>query len=154
MTVKKINEATDYKKMREFLINFMNQSFGQADVAIASTTTKVKTTSAITFRIAGLPYEKAATDNIVITACAVQALATFAKYLLSIESDGSVTTTKGDDAATAALALLPDLPAGSAPIGYFQINTDGTSTFTAGTTDLTADATDTYGDISCVVTES
>jgi hypothetical protein len=154
MSVKKINDVTDHKKMREFLVNLMNQSFGQADMAIGSATTKFKTASAITFRIDGIPYEYAATDDIVITACEVQALATFAKYLLSIESDGSVTTTKGDDAATAALALLPDLPAGSAPIGYFQINTDGTSTFTAGTTDLTADATDTYGDISCVVTES
>ena len=154
MSVKKINEATQHQKMREFLINLMNQSFGQADVAIASTTTKIKTTSAITFRIAGIPYEYAATDNITITACAEQAVGTFAKYLVSIVAGGTVTTTKGADATTAVLALLPDLPADSAPVGFFQINTDGTTVFIAGTTDLTADATDTYGDISCVVTES
>ena len=155
MSVKKINEVSDHEKMREFLVNLMNQSFGAAGLTIGGTSTKIKIAAAITFRIAGIPYAKAITDNITVTAGAVQAVSTFCKYLVSINAAGTVTVTKGDDAATAVLALVPALPANNAPVGYVQVATDAATTFTAGTTALdAAGITDTYGDISCVVTES
>ena len=152
--VNKITGASQHQKLRDLLTSLLNRSFTAAGLVIGTTTTKIKTAVALKYCINGLMYSKAATDNIVITACAEQALATFAKYLVSINAAGTVTTTKGADAATAVLALLPDLPAASAPVGYFQINTDGTTTFTAGTTDLTSDATDTYQDVSSIATES
>jgi hypothetical protein len=86
---------------------------------------------------------------------AVQAVSTFCKYLVSINAAGTVTVTKGTSAATSALALVPNLPANSAPLGYFEIETDASTTYTAGTTDNgAAGITDTYTDLSSVVTES
>ena len=110
---------------------------------------------ALKYCINGLMYTKAITDNITITAGAEQPISTFCKYLVSIIADGTVTVTKGNDAATAVLALLPDLPADSAPVGYFQVATSGAGTFIAGTTALdAAQVTDTYQDVSSIAVES
>ena len=153
--VNKITEASEYQKMRDILTSLLNRSFAIAGLVIATTTTKIKTANAMAYCINGLAYSKAATDNITITAGAVQAVSTFCKYLVSVNAAGTVTTTKGEDAATAVLALLPDLPADNAPIGYFQVATSGAGTFTAGTTALdAAHVTDTYQDLSSIAVES
>lgn len=153
--VNKITEAAVLQPMRDLLTSLLNRTMEACALAIGGTSTKIKTGAAVDFCINGKIYTKAATDNITITAGAVQAVSTFCKYLVSIIADGTVTVTKGDDATTAVLALLSDLPADSAPLGYFQIATDGSTTFTAGTTDL-ADGglTDTYVDLSSIVTEN
>ena len=151
----KITEASPYQKMQDMLTSLLNRSFTAAGLTIGGTSNKIKIAVALKYCVNGLMYTKAITDNIVVTACSVQAISTFAKYLVSIEADGTVTTTKGADAATAALALLPDLPADSAPVGYFQVATSGAGTFTAGTTALdAAQVTDTYQDVSSIAVES
>jgi hypothetical protein len=153
--VNKIDEATPYQKMRDLLTGLLNRCFGICGLVIATTSTKIKTATAVDYTINGLNYQKAATDNITITAGAVQAISTFCKYLVSVDAAGTVTTTKGNDGTTAALALLSDLPANNAPLGYFQIATNGSTTFTAGTTALdAAGITDTYVDLGAIITES
>lgn len=155
MAVNKISEATPHQPLLDLLARLLNRCFVAAGLAIATTATKIKTVNAVDYCIDGKMYSKAATDNITITAGAVQAVSTFCKYLVSINAAGAVTVTKGTDAATSALALVPGLPADSAPLGYFEIETDGATTFTAGTTSLAAAGiTDTYQDLSSVVTES
>lgn len=96
----------------------------------------LKITSAFDYLIAGTSYTKAATDNIAMTACAQQAASRYAYYLVSIGTTGTVTVTKGADSTTEDGAAVPSLPANSAPVGTFLIATDGSHTFTSGTTDL------------------
>lgn len=153
--VNKITGASQHQKLRDLLTSLLNRSFTAAGLTIGGTATKIKTAVDLKFCINGLMYTKAATDNIVITAGEVQPISTFCKYLVSIIADGTVVVTKGNDAATAVLALLPDLPADSAPVGYFQVENSGAGTFTAGTTSLAAaHVTDTYQDLSSIATES
>jgi hypothetical protein len=155
MSVKKIDEATPQQKMRDLLLRMLNACFGKAGLAEGTNAATIKTVAAVDYCIDGLIYTKAITDNIAITAAAVQAISTFCKYLVSVDAAGTVTVTKGTEAATSALALVPALPASSAPIGYFEIATDGVTTYTAGTTDNgAAGITDTYQDMSSVVTNS
>jgi hypothetical protein len=153
--VNKITGAVVKQPLRDILTSLLNRSFTAAGLTIGGTSTKIKIAVALKYCVNGLMYSKAITDNIVITAGAEQPISTFCKYLVSIIADGTVTTTKGNDAATAVLALLPDLPADSAPVGYFQVATSAGGTFIAGTTALDAgQVTDTYQDVSSIVTES
>ena len=75
-----------------------------------------------------------ATDNIAMTACAQQAASTFCYYLGSINIAGTITVTKGIDNTYA----LPPIPPGTVAMGAMLINTDGSHTFTSGTTDTAA----------------
>lgn len=152
MSVKKISEATQHQKLRDLLLRMLNISFTKAGLTVGGTSTKMKLAVASMFCINGLAYTKAITDNIDITAGTEQGLATFCKYLVSLDASGTATTTQGNVAATAALALVPALPADNAPVGYFQVETGGAITFTAGTTDLAGDVTVTYVDMNSVVT--
>ncbi len=154
--VNKNDEATPYQRMQDLLTSLLNRTFGACGLTIGGTATKIKTATAVSFCIDGVAYIKAATDNITITAgLATQPISTFCKYLVSIIADGTVVVTKGNDGTTAALALVPDMPADNAPLGYFQIATNGSTTFVPATTSLAAAGiTDTYVDLSCRVTES
>lgn len=135
----------DYALLRAQLLNRTIQAPLLAEGTNSAT---IKTTNAVSFSINGVLYTKAATDNIAITAAAVQAVSTYCLYLVSIIADGTVTVTKGT-ASAADDAVLPALPADSAPLGYFKIATNGSTTYTAGTTDNGAGGiTDTYVDLS------
>ena len=106
----------------------------------------------IHFAIDGIGYYKANTDNIAVTAHAAQAVSMTCLYLVQIDADGTVSTKKGNEVLTA------DLPTGNScqwpfpdadrcPIGGYKVVTDGSTTFTNGTTDLgAAGVTDTYYD--------
>lgn len=125
----------------------LNCNLGYPLLAEGTNAATIKTTNATSFRIAGVNYTKAATDNIAITATAQQAISTYCLYLVSINASGTVTVTKGTEVATDT-AVLPALPADSAPLGYFKIATDGATTYTGGTTDNgAAGITDTYVDL-------
>lgn len=69
-------------------------TLGCAVLAEGTNAATIKTTAAVDFMINQLTYTKAATDNIAVTACAVQADLTTCMYLISIDSAGTVTTTK------------------------------------------------------------
>lgn len=111
----------------------------------------LKTVSPIVFNLNNQQYSKAATDSIAMTACTQQPISSFCYYLVSINVSGTVTVTKGTDNTY----VLPTTPFGTVPIGAFKIVTDGTHTFTSGTTDLSAAGiTATFYDIDCGIVAS
>lgn len=119
-------------------------SLGYAGLAEGTNVNTIKTTYAVSFRINGQTYYKAATDNIAMTACAAQAANTTAYYLVTIGTDGTVTLTKGTDGST----TLPTQPANSAVLGVMKVALAGGATFTSGTTDLgAANVTETWAHI-------
>ncbi len=105
-----------------------------AGLTIGTTATKLKTANAIVYFLYNQQISKAATDNITMTACAVQAVSTFCYYLVSGDINGAITVTKGVNNTYA----LPATPAGQTSIGAFLVTTDGVTTFTSGTTALNA----------------
>ena len=129
-----------------------NICLGPAGLAEGTGAGTIQIAAAIDFCIDGILYAKAITDNIALTANDAQADLTECMYLISIDSAGAVTTTKGEEKATSLgeSVYLPDLPDGDAPVGAIKVVTSG-GTFTAGTTDLgAAHVTDTYYDMSGV----
>jgi aminoglycoside phosphotransferase len=105
----------------------------------------------IDFAIHGIAYHKADTDNISVTAHSAQAVSTKCLYLVQINSAGTVSTKKGDEVATTDLTAgikalqWPKPDADCCPIGGYKVETDASTTFTNGTTDLgAAGITDTY----------
>jgi hypothetical protein len=143
-----VNEIkADYNLVRA---NSLNVSLAAGGLAEGTNAHTIKTTSTVPFVIGGVFYSYTATDNIAITACAQQAVSTYCLYLVSINAAGTVTTTKGTAVATDT-AVLPALPAASAPLGYYKIATDSSHTYTAGTTDHSAAGiTATYADLMSV----
>jgi hypothetical protein len=128
-------------------LNFLNCCLTAAGLAEGTNAATIKTVNTANYSIGGQLYTKAATDNIAITATAQQAISTFCMYLVSINAAGTVVVTKGTELGTD-IAVLPALPASSAPLGAFKIATDGATTYTGGTTDNgAAGITDTYYDL-------
>ena len=104
-----------------------------AGLTVGTTATKLKTVSPIVFFLYNQEIQYPATDDITITPCAAQAANSFCYYLVSIDINSTVTTTKGVDNTYA----LPSTPAGNVPIGAFLATTDSTHIFIAGTDPLT-----------------
>ncbi len=105
----------------------------------------------VDFAINGIGYHKADTDNIAVTAHAVQAVKTKCLYLVQIDSAGAVSTKKGDEILTADLTAgtkvlqWPRPDADRCALGGYKIEGDASTTFTNGTTDLGATGiTDTH----------
>jgi len=127
--------ADVYKLLKNLVTNVQNQSHSYGNISYNSTTPSgIDINNAIDYSIAGIMYQKAATDYTAPTAATVQAVSTECLYLFSLNSSGTLTVTKGTATATTGGAILPDLPASSAPIGYVKINTSAAGTFTMGTT--------------------
>lgn len=129
--------------------------FGNAGIAEGTGAGTVQIATAFDFTNRGRFATKAITDNIALTAQPVQAINTTCFYLLSIDSAGAVTTTKGQEVLTAELANgavglhYPNAPEDDAVFGAIKVVTNGSTTFTSGTTDLgAAGITDTYENLS------
>lgn len=123
-------------------------TFGPAGLVEGTNANTMEIVSAFDFCIAGIIYSKAAVDNIAMTAAVVQNVSTHCMYLVSLDSAGAVTVTKGAEAPVADDIFLPSTPAGDCPLGAFKIVTDASTTFTSGTTDLGASGiTDTFWDL-------
>lgn len=155
MSNKSSSIASSWQDMIDVIKGLNNRSNGAAGLAEGANAATIKTVNAISYCIDGLAYSKGATDNITLSAASgtvTQAVSTFNKYLACIDSNGAITIVKGDSASTAALALVPSCPGSKAPIGYFQVATDATHTFLAGTTDLSAAGiTATFQDMCSIV---
>lgn len=130
----------------------LNHALGNAGVAIATDTAKVASGNAIDFINQGLLKTKAATDDeFTLSGTALNAGADTAekcRFLLTRQADGTPVATQGAIVAAASAAVLPAVPANETPIGYIEVETDASTTFTPGTTGLdTAGITDTYVDL-------
>lgn len=135
----------------------------------AASAATVKTTNAIVYSIAGVLYSKAALSAQAITArhasdpeqvSYVQPVSTTVYYVLSLDSAGNVTMKQGDydgrvppnhlGNSVVGKSVIPDVPDtwGVTPFGVIKIVTNGSTTFTVGTTALdAAGVTATYYDI-------
>jgi len=138
------------------LINKVAVTIGRTDltsnalIAEGTSANTLKITNTIYYDIWGTRYSKAAADNIAMTACAAQAATTYCFYLVSVDSSGSVTVTKGTES-TSDDCVLPACPSAQVAIGAFKIYTAAATTFTSGTDDLSkTGVTDTYYDMDCL----
>ena len=112
-----------------------NMVFGDSDLVVATTTTKIKTTNAFYYMISGQRYTKAGADNIDITTGAGftnTGASQFCKLRVEIDSSGTVTAKQGGIASAQALAPFPPRSASKATVGWIEIPasfTFGTSNF-------------------------
>lgn len=165
-SVRKVNQAFPREADRRSFQGTGNRvlggsgTFGTAGMTLAglaegTNAHTIKTTNSIDYTINGAKYSLAAVDNIAIPAgLGTQGTACYAKYLVSVGTDGTaasgaggITITKGNEGAAAGDAKLPDLPDGNCAIGYFEILTT-TFEYIAGSTDNgSSGITDTYTDL-------
>lgn len=116
---------------------------------IATTATKVKTTNATVLRNAGALNALAASDDFWTLTGGVLAVSSFRRYLLLCDASDVATVLASDDVTTAAAdCRWTTQPAnGQAIVGIVTVATNGSTTFTPGTTNLSAAGiTDTYID--------
>lgn len=116
-----------------------------------STVAGVNIAVATHYAINGYAYLKGATDNIAMTAAPIQPVSTSCLYLVCINASGVVSSVKGKAVSTAAYlagaAVLewPEPANDTCPIGAVKVDTNGSTTFTAGTTAFNAGGiTDTF----------
>uniref|UniRef100_A0A6M3XKQ9 Uncharacterized protein n=1 Tax=viral metagenome TaxID=1070528 RepID=A0A6M3XKQ9_9ZZZZ len=122
--------------------------FSKAGLAEGTNDHTIKTAApngaGVDFAINGLSYHKADTDNIAPTVCDEQALGTTCLYVVTLQTDGDVVVTKGNevdnDDLSGGYAVLdwPTPPAGECPVGAIKVAA-GTTAFTVGVDDITDD---------------
>jgi hypothetical protein len=128
--------------LRNVLGNVCTTSAGLAIGTSSAAAVKIANTT--NYAIDSVLYQKT-TAEIAFTDTTVQQASTFVKYLLSLDASGTGTLTAGNSASTSALALLPATPDDEVAIGYVEVATDSTHTFTPATTELSATGiTDVY----------
>lgn len=87
--------------------------------AAASETVDIGTT--FYYVLDGIYYAKTASDTIASVTASAQATGTTCLYLLSLDSSGSVTTTKGTAVTYGSTPAWPTLPADHAPFGGISV---------------------------------
>ena len=140
-------------------LGFSGQSgaFSKAGLTEGTTSATIQIAAAngagVDFGIDGNAYHKADTNNITVTAHAIQAVSTSCLYLVQINSAGTVSTKKGNTVLTADLGVIggslqwPIPDADSVALGGYKVALNASTTFTNATTDLgAAGVTDTYYD--------
>lgn len=107
----------------------------------------------VDYAIDGILYHLADAATVAVSAAAIQAADTTCLYLVTLNSSGTLATTKGTEVTTASLTAktsilkMPDVPASVCPIGLLKVITVAV-TFTGGTTSHAASGvTTTYQDI-------
>ncbi len=114
----------------------------------------------VDYSINGISYHKADAADIAITAHTVQAVSTSCMYLVCLNTSGTLSTVKGTEVLTASITAGTDVlqwpqpVVDTCPIGGVRVDTNGSTTFTGGTTDFSAaGVTDTYYNIMLVPDE-
>lgn len=125
--------------MRGLYDRFSSQIFNSAGLAIATTTTQVKTANTIYGVAGGVLFTKAATDNFWTLAGTVTN-AKFNVFCLFIDSSGAATAAMGKEGASLAQVVFPPMQEAKTLVGFVIINPTGTGNFVGGTTPL-GDAT-------------
>jgi hypothetical protein len=116
-----------------------NRCLANAAIAIATVTSQVKTVNSVSFAVDGALFTKAATDNFWTLTGAVLAISSWNKWLLCVDSAGTASVVIGTPSTVSAAAVgLPALPTSKSVIGVLTVATNGSTTFTPGTTLLGA----------------
>lgn len=151
------------------LLGFMTLNKPVLAINAASAAT-VKTTNAVNYTSNGVSLSKAAlsAQSIAVThtmngtvagGAYVQPASTTVYYTLGVDNAGAITVSQGSYAgqnnsvvqagvSAVGTGAVPDVPAGVTPFGVVKVVTNGSTTFTAGTTALdAAGVTATYFDV-------
>jgi hypothetical protein len=141
-----IDDHATFKTSADALKLFMgNELFSDAGVAIGSDAKKVKTAATANYKVDGVFYTKAATDDLWTLSGTTVTSGNAQKYLLCLDSAGTASIVEGTQGANAAAVVLPAAPASKCVVGLLLVETTGD--FVPGTTDLSAATiTDTYTD--------
>jgi hypothetical protein len=138
-----ISDKRDGSTLLEMIKGLYNalstKIFVSGAIAIATTTTAVKTAAAIYGVAGGILFTKAATDNLFTLAGSVTN-AKFNVFALFLDANGTATAAMGTEGAALVNVKFPPIPAKTCCIGYVIINPTGTGPFVGGTTPL-GDAT-------------
>lgn len=121
-------------------------SFTSAGLAEGTNAATFKTANTLTYTANGVFASKGATDNLTFSsgARAVPA-ASACLFAVWIDAAGNITTTQGPIVGSTEDCPVPVTVGGLSLVGLIRVVTDGSTTFTAGTTDLGASGvTDTY----------
>lgn len=121
-------------------------SFSSAALAEGTNANTFKTTATLTYTANGVFASKGATDNLAFSSGATVVPASSAcLFAVWINASGTVTTTQGPIVGAAEDCPVPTTVGGLTLVGLIRVVTDGSTTFTAGSTDLgAAGITDTY----------
>lgn len=136
------------QQLNNLILLTVNGLVETATVAIGTTASKVKTTATALYKIDGVPYSLAATDDFWTLSGTTVAISSWQKYLLLVDSAGAASVAQGvQSTVSAAAVVLPPPPQGKAILGVLTVATSGAGTFIPGTTLLSAaQVTDTYAD--------
>lgn len=110
------------------------QLLNTSGLAIATAKDNVKTANTIHYTIDSQLYTKAAIADIVLSGTVTAN--TFNVFVISIDSAGTATATMGTEGASLSAVVFPEIPDGSAVIGFVIVNPTGTGNFVGGTTEL------------------
>lgn len=125
-------------------------SLTAAGLAEGTNANTFKTTNTLAYTADGVFKSKNATDNIAFSSGATVVPASSAcLFAVWINAAGTVSTTQGPIVASTDECPVPTTVSGVTLVGLIKVVTDGSTTFTAGSTDLGASGiTDTYYDCS------
>lgn len=133
VNVRKSNAAALRDAVNARINALANRCEGYSTIANGTTAGKLKTTTTVDFRVDGVLYTKAATDDLWNLAAETDTTgAQYRAYWLYIDAAGTATIEAGANAASATLARQA-LPVPSATKSVFGVYTAGLSTdFNAG----------------------
>nr|BDD47848.1 hypothetical protein 21 [Burkholderiaceae bacterium] len=127
------------------------ESLSAAGLAEGTNANTFKTTATLVYTSDGVFKSKGATDNIPFSAGHTQqAASTTCLYGVFIDAAGNITTSQGPIVPSGDQKPFPTAPAANLTcLGLIQVTTNGSTTFTAGSTDLGAGGvTDAFFDVS------
>jgi len=132
------------KDMLEFDTNVkdfaLNSALNKAGITIDSINTEdIKIVNPVNYTYYGRFYQALPQtidlSAVVNASVGTQAVSTYRKYLLSVNTSGTFNVTAGESKAYDT-ATLPEVPTGYTAIGYFKVKTDASTTYICGTTGL------------------
>lgn len=135
----------------------LNMCMGDADCDIGASAADFETNNAVTLVHDGVASTLAVTAAGTMTAAAVQAVSTSCIYLFTANSSGTIATVKGTAVTTLDVTegrkglFYPNPADGYVAFGAVRVDTDASTTFTAGTTTFSAAGiTDTFISLVCL----
>lgn len=109
MTMARLNDTVFSEGLRNVLQGFKTCSLSDGAFAEGTNDSTIQSTATVVFMIDGLFCTKAATDNIAPTVCASQPASKRCRYLVSLNSAGTVTVTKGTQVTSLTTGALTTL---------------------------------------------
>jgi hypothetical protein len=109
MTMARFNDEVANEGLREVLQSIKNRAFISGALAEGTNAHTIQIATTITYQIDGVFCSKSNTDNITATTCVIQPAGKRCRYLITLNSAGTVTVTKGTQVTsltTGAIATL------------------------------------------------